>query len=79
MKIMNDDKTKIILTSRDFGQSLRSARKEQGLNQAELAGLANVGNRFIVELEQGKSTIELGKALQVARMLGIRVEAQVRE
>lgn len=64
-----------IRTPRDLGQALRQERKEQGLNQVELAGLSDVGNRFIVELEQGKATIELGKALQVAHMLGIRLES----
>ncbi len=77
MKQNNDQKkTTPIKTPRDFGQALRHERKEQDLNQVELAGLSDVGNRFIVELEQGKATIELGKALQVAHMLGIKLESQ---
>lgn len=64
-----------IKTTRDFGLMIRKERKKQVLNQSELAGLSNVGNRFIVELEQGKSTIELGKALQVAQMLGLTLRS----
>lgn len=63
-----------IRTAHDFGAMIRKERKKQVLNQSELAGLSNVGNRFIVELEQGKSTIELGKALQVAQMLGLSLK-----
>lgn len=60
-----------ISTPYEFGLAIRQERKKQYLNQVELAGLSDVGNRFMVELEQGKPTIELGKALQVARMLGL--------
>lgn len=76
MKKIHEKKPKMIHSPRDFGQVVRDVRKDQGLNQVELAGLSDVGNRFIVELEQGKSTIELGKALRVAHMLGLQLEAK---
>lgn len=77
MKQNNDQEKAIpIKTPRDFGQALRHERKEQGLSQLELAGLSDVGKRFIVELEHGKATIGLGKALQVAHMLGIKLVSQ---
>lgn len=60
----------IIKTPKDIGKLIRQKRKEQELTQVELAGLSDVGSRFLVELEQGKQTIEIGKALQVMRMLG---------
>ncbi|WP_380784225.1 helix-turn-helix domain-containing protein [Sphingomonas sp. R86520] len=41
-----------------------------GLRQDQLAGAAGVGLRFIVELEAGKPTIQLGKAIQVLDTLG---------
>ncbi|AIK95857.1 type II toxin-antitoxin system Y4mF family antitoxin [Candidatus Odyssella acanthamoebae] len=61
----------IIKTPKDIGKLIRQKRKEQELTQVELAGLSDVGSRFLVELEQGKATIEIGKALQVMRMLGL--------
>jgi y4mF family transcriptional regulator len=54
-----------------LGQIIRNARKRQGLRQDELAGAANVGLRFIVELEKGKPTAQIGKALAVVRTLGL--------
>lgn len=43
------------------------------LSQAELAGICNVGNRFLVELEAGKPTIQFDKALHVAANVGLKL------
>lgn len=61
----------MIKTARDLGILIRERRKEMKLSQAELAGICNVGNRFIVELEAGKPTIQFDKALLVASNLGL--------
>ena len=58
------------LTPADIGALVRTARKAQGLRQDELAGAAGVGLRFIVELEAGKPTAQIGKTLQVLEALG---------
>ncbi len=52
---------------------LREARKRQGLTQVELAELVRCGPRFIVELEQGKPTLQWGKVLHVLQGLGIEL------
>ncbi|MFN3229324.1 MAG: type II toxin-antitoxin system Y4mF family antitoxin [Asticcacaulis sp.] len=62
-----------ILSTLTLGQMVREARKRQGLRQDELAGAANVGVRFIVDLEGGKPTVQLGKALAVLQALGLRL------
>ena len=62
------------LTPLDIAKIVRTARKAQGLRQDELAGAAGVGVRFIVDLEAGKPTAQLGKALQVLEALGCRFE-----
>ena len=59
------------MTSTDIGNAIRAARKTQGLRQDELAAAANVGVRFLIELEAGKSTAQLGKTLSVISALGI--------
>ena len=59
-----------ILTPSDIGDIVRAARKAAGLRQYELAGAAGVGVRFIVDLEAGKPTAQIGKALQVLQALG---------
>ncbi|RJF94904.1 transcriptional regulator [Oleomonas cavernae] len=63
-----------ILTPADIGRLVRQARKAAGLRQDELAGAAGVGLRFVVDLEAGKATAQLGKALQVLSALGCSFE-----
>jgi y4mF family transcriptional regulator len=53
-----------------LGLSVRQERKAQGLRQDELAAASGVGVRFIVDLEAGKPTVQLEKALHVLRTLG---------
>lgn len=62
-----------IISTLTLGQVVREVRKRQGLRQDELAGAANVGVRFIVDLEGGKPTAQLGKALAVMQALGLRL------
>jgi HTH-type transcriptional regulator / antitoxin HipB len=55
-----------IKTSADFGEQIRLRRKALGITQQQLAARCGVGVRFIVELEGGKPTCQLGKALTAA-------------
>ncbi len=63
-----------IKTAADFGAAVRKARIAQGLTQRQLALAVGTGERFIVDLENGKETARLGKALQVAQALGINLD-----
>jgi HTH-type transcriptional regulator / antitoxin HipB len=60
--------------AQDFGKLIRDTRKASGVTQKELAAACGTGIRFIRELEKGKPTCELDKALLVASMLGLRFE-----
>lgn len=60
-----------ITSPADIGAAVRSARKAAGLRQDDLAGLAGVGTRFLIELEAGKPTMRLDKLLSVLATLGI--------
>ena len=60
-----------LLTCEAIGAKVRELRKAQGITQAQLAGLANTGVRFIGELESGKATCQLGKVLSVLATLGV--------
>ena len=62
------------LTPAEIGDTIRAARKASGLRQDELAGAADVGVRFIVDLEAGKPTAQIGKTLQVLEALGCSVQ-----
>ncbi|CAN7550058.1 helix-turn-helix domain-containing protein [Pararhizobium sp. LjRoot255] len=59
--------------ARDFGAAVREKRKGLGWTQAELATRSGTGERFIVELESGKPSCQLEKALIVARTVGLEI------
>ncbi len=59
-----------------FGQLIRDTRKNQRIRQEDLAMMSGTSRKFIIDLEGGKSTCELGKALNVANALGIELYAR---
>lgn len=65
----------VIVTAKQFGGIIKKIRKQLKLSQIELAAACGVGPRFVRELEQGKPTCELEKALLVASMLGLKLTA----
>ena len=65
-----------IMTAKAFGKLIRDARRKSKLTQAQLAAASGIGERFVRELEKGKPTCQLGKALFIAQMLGIKLDAQ---
>lgn len=62
-----------ITTTKDIGNLVKETRKKQGLTQAQLAQLSNVGTRFLSDLENGKPTCEVEKTLKILANLGIGV------
>jgi y4mF family transcriptional regulator len=62
------------MTVKQLGKVVREARISQGLRQQQLAAAAGVGVRFLIELEAGKPTAQVGKALDVLNALGCRIE-----
>ncbi len=65
-----------LINTKQLGSVIRKIRKEQGLTQEQLAAACGVGIRFIRELEQGKESFYIGKALLVVKMLGIGLEIE---
>ena len=57
-------------TAAEIGARIREIRKKQGVSQETLAGLAGTGQRYISELERGKTTARLGEMLKVLNALG---------
>lgn len=62
----------MIQTPQDIGQVILDVRKKLNLTQKDLALTAGTGVRFIIDLEKGKPTCEIGKVLQVLQILGIQ-------
>lgn len=61
------------MTIEEIGNKVRESRKRQGLTQPSLAMVAGTGLRFIVDLEAGKPTCQVGKVLQVMSALGLQL------
>ena len=57
----------------DIGRLVRETRKGLGVTQKELALTSGTGLRFIIELEKGKDTAEIGKVLTILQTLGIQL------
>ncbi|QJE73969.1 helix-turn-helix transcriptional regulator [Aerophototrophica crusticola] len=57
----------------EFGRLVRQHRVANRLTQEEVALLIGSGPRFIVDLEAGKPTAHLGKALAAAEAVGLRL------
>src|SRR5579862_6484869 len=70
----NDDSTasQIALEmAQAFGSIIRSRRRALKMRQDQLALATGVGRRFLIELEAGKPSCQLGRSLMVARALGL--------
>lgn len=63
----------MIQSPEDIGKIIRAVRKKLGVTQSDLALTAGTGLRFIIELEKGKVTCQIGKVLQVLQVLGIQL------
>jgi y4mF family transcriptional regulator len=60
-------------TPEQIGELVKNVRKQMGVTQRALAMISGTGLRFIIEMEKGKSTCQLGKVLTVLQTLGIQV------
>jgi transcriptional regulator with XRE-family HTH domain len=56
---------------------LRLVRRAQGVRADDLAGSAGVGPVFVLDVENGKTTVQLGKVLQVLREAGIGLSLEL--
>lgn len=61
-------------TTESIGDLVKHTRKHLKITQKDLALTSGTGLRFIIELEQGKATCQLGKVLTVLNTLGISIQ-----
>ena len=65
-----------VITDTPFlGSLIRERRRALGLRQNDLAMMANVGIRFIVDIENGKETCQVGRVIKLMAALDIRLAA----
>lgn len=61
-------------TPEEIGRLVRETRKALKVTQQDLALTSGTGLRFIIDLEKGKPTCQIGKVLTVLQTLGLRLE-----
>ena len=62
---------RIVGVAHAFGSLVRSRRKAMRMRQDQLALATGVGRRFVIDLEAGKPSCQLGRSLLVAKALGL--------
>ena len=64
----------VLTNASQLAEIVRRERRRQKVSQIRLSQLADVGVRFVRDLEDGKETVQLDKVLAVLETLGISVE-----
>ena len=63
----------------EIAEIVRRERKRQGATQIELSQLANVGVRFLRDVEDGKASVHFDKLMRILSVLGISVDIRTNE
>ncbi len=63
----------ITQSPKQLGAAIRARRKELKVTQKDLTLTCGTGLRFIIDLEKGKPTCQIGKTLQVIHALGLKI------
>lgn len=67
-----------INSSASFGKALKKRRKELKYTQEYVSEVTGLSASFISNLENGKKTTELEKAIMLANVLGLDIDVSVR-
>jgi HTH-type transcriptional regulator/antitoxin HipB len=62
-----------INSPKELGLYLLKERKNLKLTQKEISEFADVGRKFIIELEKGKETAQVGKVFELLNSLGLEL------
>ncbi len=62
----------------EIADIVRRERKRQKATQVELSQMANVGVRFLRDVEDGKESVHFDKLMRILAILGIAVEVTTR-
>jgi HTH-type transcriptional regulator / antitoxin HipB len=65
-----------IRTAKDIGALIRDQRKNQKLDQAELAKKVGVNRRWVLEVERGKPRAEIGLVLKTLDALRLTLSIE---
>ena len=74
----SDSSYSAVTSVEELGHCIRLKRKSLGMTLQTVSGLTGIGYRYLSELERGKETAEIGKALLVMRSLGLQIAVAAR-
>jgi len=61
----------------DIGRLIRLSRQQKNWSQSQLAAELGTSQRWVSEIENGKSRAELGRVLKCLRVLGVALDAKI--
>lgn len=67
-----------ITDSESLGNTIRMRRKELGYTQAYISEFTGLSVSFLSDLENGKTTCEIGKTIELINLLGLDLNIEVR-
>ena len=69
---IRDQSQLVVLSSpAAIGAAVRDAREAKGTTQDDIAQKAKVSRKFVVDVENGKESLHLGKSLKVLSAVGL--------
>ena len=66
-----------IINPEQLGAAIRTRRRQLKVTQKDLAMTCGTGLRFIIDLEKGKPTCQIGKILQILQALGLKFQITI--
>ena len=63
-----------ISTPAELGAYIRDRRKARGLSQDDLAKLVPASQKWVSEVENGKTTAEIGQVMRLLSVLGVSID-----
>ena len=61
----------------DIGRVTRSVRRAQGIRQDDLGFMSDCSHKYVVDVEKGKPTIQMGKLIRLLSELGVEVVLKI--
>ena len=66
-----------IHSTEELGRIIRAVRKSAQVRQDDLAAIVGVSRQFTVDVEKGKSTVQMARVLRLLQELGIELSVDI--
>lgn len=67
-----------MMKKEDLGKMIKQRREFLHIKQSDLAEIAEVGLRYLVEIENGKGNPSIAKLEKILNVLGLQIEIRVK-